>query len=95
MAVVVEQPFPSEVLDRVQLVNRRIGALEVVTPGPVSGGDLIMKGPQLGELGVSERATRGDEPVAVAVPVPAPQRERSLNVGARKIRSENPSPLPE
>ncbi len=80
----LDRPFPSEVLDRDQLVDRCIVPLEVVTPGPVAGRDLVMKRPLPGELGVRQRPTRRDEPVAVAVLVPAPQRERSMT-----------SPLPE
>ena len=45
MAVVVEQPVPAEVVDRSEVSDRRIRALEVVAPVPFAGGDLVMELP--------------------------------------------------
>jgi hypothetical protein len=43
MAVVVERPLAAEMVDRGELGDRCIGALEVVTPVPFPGRDLVMR----------------------------------------------------
>jgi len=95
MAVVVEQPLPTKVGDPGELSDRRIGPLQIVAPMPVTGGDLVMELPQLGDLRLGQRATSRDEPVTVALLVATPEREGALNVGADEILVQDPLPVPE
>jgi hypothetical protein len=95
MAMDVEEPGRAEVGDVGELVDGRVGALEVVAPVAVAGRDLVVQRPQLRFLRrMGTRAGRHQE-VAVALLVAGAEGERPLHVGADEVVAEDPPPLTE
>ena len=92
-AVVVEEPRPAQGVDRGQLVDRRVGALDVVRPVPLASGDLVVQRAQRLLLLSRGPVVHGHDEVAVALLVAGAECERALHVGAHEVVAEDPPPV--